>query len=255
MAANKRMARIAELRPRSTPGASVMQERDSWRLTIPAGAAGTYRLAQLDDYSRVPRRGLPHYPPYAFHVRARVSAEGLPGTWGFGLWNDPFGLSLGFGGTPGQLPALPETAWFFHASPPNYLSLRDDLPARGFFAGTFHSPRMPTPLLAPGLLALPLLAIRPVARMLRRLAGRMVKQSAAAIDTDVTAWHEYAIDWKNDKTVFTMDGLISLETPLSPRPPLGLVLWIDNQYAAWTPQGKLGYGTLANPEAWLELSF
>jgi hypothetical protein len=44
------------------------------------------------------------------------------------------------------------------------------------------------------------------------------------------------------------------ESPVSPNPPLGLVIWIDNQYAAFTPDGKIGFGVLPNPEpAWLEI--
>jgi hypothetical protein len=36
---------------------------------------------------------------------------------------------------------------------------------------------------------------------------------------------------------------------------LGLVLWIDNQYAAFPPTGRLRIGSLLNPEsAWLELA-
>ena len=38
-----------------------------------------------------------------------------------------------------------------------------------------------------------------------------------------------------------------------PTPPLGLVLWIDNQFAAWTPEGRLGYGVLENAAAWMEI--
>jgi hypothetical protein len=45
-----------------------------------------------------------------------------------------------------------------------------------------------------------------------------------------------------------------METSVSPRPPLGLVIWIDNQYAAWHPDGKIGFGVLENTEpAWLEI--
>jgi hypothetical protein len=37
--------------------------------------------------------------------------------------------------------------------------------------------------------------------------------------------------------------------------PLGLVIWIDNQYAAWRPDGTLRMGVLANPHpAWMEIS-
>jgi hypothetical protein len=42
---------------------------------------------------------------------------------------------------------------------------------------------------------------------------------------------------------------------VSPHSPLGLVIWIDNQYAAFTPEGRLGFGALENPEpAWLEIT-
>jgi len=90
-------------------------------------ASAELSLAQLDDYARTPRSRLSHTPPWTLQVRARASSVDLPGTWGFGLWNDPFGLSLGFGGgKPLRLPTLPQTAWFMQASRPNWLSLRDD---------------------------------------------------------------------------------------------------------------------------------
>jgi hypothetical protein len=41
---------------------------------------------------------------------------------------------------------------------------------------------------------------------------------------------------------------------IHPRGRLGLVIWIDNQYASLPPDGHVGYGTLANDQpAWLEL--
>jgi hypothetical protein len=33
-----------------------------------------------------------------------------------------------------------------------------------------------------------------------------------------------------------------------------LVYWIDNQFAAWDPEGHLAYGTLENPAASLEIN-
>src|SRR5512144_3136865 len=112
--------------PRTTSGAQVVRlTSGGWRLEIPAGSAGRYRLAQLDDYSNLPRRAFPWQAPLSLSLRARASQSSLPGTWGFGLWNDPFALSLGFGGER-RIPALPNAAWFFFASAPNYLSLRDD---------------------------------------------------------------------------------------------------------------------------------
>ena len=67
-------------------------------------------------------------------------------------------------------------------------------------------------------------------------------------------WHNYALEWQAQWVLFQVDGRVIFETPLSPRGRLGLVLWIDNQYAAWRPDGRLGYGTLSNPDAWLEIT-
>ena len=99
----------------------------------------------------------------------------------------------------------------------------------------------------------PLLALRPASRLLRRLAGRLVQQDGSALGVDVTQWHEYSIHWQADAVAFLVDGAEILRTPLAPRGPLGLVIWIDNQYATWRPDGRLGYGTLENPAAWLEI--
>jgi hypothetical protein len=182
----------------------------------------------------------------------------LPGTWGFGLWNDPFSLSLGFGGATRRFPALPDTAWFFHASPPNYLSLRDDLPAQGFLAATFRSSRLPALLLAalsPGLV---FFTLPPLARLLRRLARQMIRQAAVLVDGEgkcsPAGWHAYQIGWYQDKVTFAVDGETILETPVSPRGPLALVLWIDNQYAALPPNGRLSFGALPTAQpGWIEI--
>jgi hypothetical protein len=243
----------------STPGSQVSPVGESvWRLEVPAGADRKYRLAQLDDYTGTPRRKLPWRPPLSLSLRARASAEALPGTWGFGLWNDPFSLSLGFGGGTRRFPALPNTAWFFHASPPNFLSLRDDLPAQGFLAATFYSTALPAPILAvcsPGLV---LFTIPFVARLLRRLTRRLVQQGAAGIGAGSqfasADWHGYQMAWDQDRVIFSVDGETILNTPISPRGPLALVIWIDNQYAALPTSGRLSFGALPNPQPmWIEV--
>ncbi len=250
-----------------TPHGKITEIADRWLMEIPNGARGTYRLAQYDDYTHLRRDQFPHVPPLtlppsgtvrqaqgnAVSLRARVSAADLPGTWGFGLWNDPFGLSLGFGGTASRLPALPQAAWFFYGSKENHLSFRDDLPANGFFAGTFRSPAIPSLLLAPAALTLPLLPIRPLSRWMRKITSKIILQSAVPVEVDVTKWHEYKIEWRCNGCSFFVDGQPILETPISPRGQLGLVIWIDNQYAAWTSDGRAGWGTLANPAAWMEI--
>ena len=244
------------LSPRTQGGGQVspLDGADGRRLSLPPGPAGQYRLAQLDDTFSLPRSHFLWTPPITLSLEARVSAPDLPGTWGFGFWNDPFQASLGLGGAGRQLPALPSAAWYFYASPPNYLAFRDDIPAQGLLAATFRSPRLPAPLLAAGLPLLPFLKWRWAARRLRRLASRIIHQDAALLTGDCTQWHHYQVEWGKEKTVFQVDGNVELETLVSPRGRSGLVLWIDNQYAAFTPEGKVGFGMLSSSQpGWLEL--
>jgi len=246
---------FAALRHSLTPGSQITQVYNgTWRLEIPAGAAGQYRLAQLDDYSQLRREEFPWRPPISLQVRARASAEAIPGTWGIGLWNDPFSLSIGLGGGRRRLPALPNAAWFFFASPHNYLSLRDDLPASGSLAATFQSTLLPAPVMALSALLLPMLALPVTARLFRRAGRRKVRQDAASFSARLTDWHSYHMEVESGEVRFGLDGRTLYATPLAPIGPLGLVVWIDNQYAALPPQGKLSYGTLSNPEpAWIEI--
>lgn len=251
---------LPRLTPRFTPSARVEElARDAshYRLTVPAGGADSYRLAQLDDYSTLARRKFPHHS-LTLSLSARTSSSSLPGTWGFGLWNDPFGLSLGFGGRPFRLPALPNAAWFFGASRENYLSFReqgrgDPAPASGFMVQTFRSPRF-HPLLMPAGLALPFSRIAT-----RRLLGQVIAEEGVELSrSDVrvapTDWHRYRLEWSPTRVSFEVDDVQVFESAVSPNPPLGLVIWIDNQYAAFTPEGRIGFGVLENPEpAWLEI--
>jgi hypothetical protein len=238
-----------------TPGARVENPGEAhWRLSIPAGPAGSYRLAELDDYRGLRRQSFPWNPPFQMSLRARASTGLVQGTWGFGLWNDPFGLGLLSRAGGARLPVLPEAAWFFFASPPNHLSIRDDLPAQGALAATFHSVCWPAALLALGLPAYALLAIPPAARLLRRLARRFVRQDALALQIDPTEWHAYRMEWLQGAVRFQVDDRLVFQTGMAPRGPLGLVIWIDNQYAAFPPDGRLRYGTLpSEEETWIEV--
>ncbi len=244
-----------KMNPLITPGSSVTDVgTGAWNLEIPPGTKGSYRLAQIDDYSTKTRRSFPWQPPVTLSLKARVSAPDISGTWGFGFWNDPFSLSLGFGGGSRRFPALPNAAWFFYASHQNYLSFHGDLPANGFLAATFRSPAWPPPILALGVPALPFLIWKPTVRLLRRLARRVVHQDAAQIDIDLTQWHQYSLNWQNNSVRFAVNGKVIFDTSVSPKASLGFVLWIDNQYAALSPVGGLGYGTLLTEEvSWLKV--
>lgn len=237
----------------TSPGASVETTRQGWRLSIPTGAEGAYRLAQMDDYRGRSRDRFLHQPATQIGLRARASSAALPGTWGFGLWNDPFSLSIGFG-SGRRFPALPNAAWFFFASPENHLSLRDDLPGRGALAASFRSPTLPAPVLGLAGIGLPLLVLRPLSRWLRRTASGVIWQDALALEIDPTRWRHYSLKWGQEQVLFEIDGKQVLQSAVSPRAPLGLVIWLDNQYAAWKPDGRLAYGTLPTPaECWIEI--
>ena len=245
----------AELKPSLTAGAQIIPaDSGGWRLEIPAGPARRYRLAQWDDYCGLPRRRFRWGAPFHLSLEARASSADIPGTWGFGVWNDPFGMALPGGRRGLYFPALPQSAWYFFAAPPNYLSLRDDLPAQGFLAATFRSWSGPIGLLSPGALALPLLVWPAAARLLRRLARRFVRQSGAGLAIEPHSWHAYELFWDVEQVRFVVDGVETYATPIVPHGPLGLVIWVDNQYAAFTPQGRVRYGYLAASQpAWIEI--
>jgi len=245
-----------ELAVRTTPGAAVNALGGcGWRLSLPPGPARAYRWAQLDDYQTLPRARFRWTPPLRLSLSARVSSANLPGTWGFGFWNDPFSVGLGLGGMARRLPAPPDTAWFFYASEPNYLALRDDHPAVGFLAATFASARVPRWVVAGGLPMLPALLWRPTARLVRRLLRHWVREDAASLAVDPTKWHDYVLECAPDGVRFCIDQNLVWETSVAPQNRLGLVLWIDNQYAAFPPTGRLRFGTLESPDpSWLELS-
>jgi hypothetical protein len=226
---------------------------DAWRLSIPYGPSGGYRVAQLDDYPRRGRRTFRWRAPLELRLRARVSSADFPGTWGFGFWNDPFGVYLGIGAER-RVPTLPNAAWFFYASKENYLALSDHHPAHGLLAATFAAPHLPPALLIAGTPALLLLLWRWWARLMRRVGRWVVQDDAAALDIDPTTWHTYRLVWLPDRVAFHVDGGLAYASSTCPGGPLGFVTWIDNQYMAFTPGGRLRFGTLAGPAASLELT-
>jgi hypothetical protein len=262
-----------KLTPRSTPYASVEEilRGSAYHLSLPSGKADQYRLAQLDDYTKTPRNRFSLCFPLSLSLSARTSSDSIAGTWGFGLWNDPFGLSLGFGGNPFRLPALPNALWFFGASKESYLSFRRSgrenpaptFPANGFIAQAFRAPKFHALLILAGL-ALPFSR-----KLTRRILGKVIdedglqlwsheaQQQAVGLQSqsvDPTQWHRYRLEWREKRVRFEVDDVQVFESHVSPHPPLGLVIWLDNQYAAFTPEGKIGFGVLENTEpAWLEI--
>jgi hypothetical protein len=243
-----------KLIPRHTKNADVKEmsgESSHYLLSLPTGKANEYRLAQLDDYTKLKRGQFPLRVPVACSLSARTSSNSIPGTWGFGLWNDPFGMSIGFGGNPLRLPALPNAVWFFGASEESYLSFRPSSMKRaynGFLAQSFRAPRFHPSLVLAGM-ALPFSR-----KTTRRFLEKIIDEDAICLTVDSTEWHRYRLDWRENRVSFEVDGAPVFESPVSPKSPLGIVIWIDNQFAAFTPQGKIGFGVLENSEpAWLEI--
>jgi hypothetical protein len=236
-------------------GGRVRAEDVSARLTIPPRKQG-YANAQLDDYHELGRGNLPWRPPLTFGVTARAFSPSPTGTLGFGLWNDPFSVSLGGGGMARRLPAAPQAAWFFYGSAPNDLSLGRQQPGQGWMAMTLRSRRVPAALLAaPASAALLLARIPPLRRPLFRLMERAISVESAALDTPLDHWHEYRLEWRAEAVEFKVDGHPVLRSGIAPREPLGLVLWIDNQFLCASPASGLRFGLIPTDcEQWLELA-
>lgn len=174
----------------------------------------------------------------------------LLGTAGFGFWNDPFVM------TEKRVPALPRALWFFYASPPSDIKLDLHTPGYGWKAATIDAARWPFLLLAPTIpVAVPLMRVESAYRRLWPIGQRAIGVSEAPVPQDMTAWHTYVIEWGLTAARFLVDGQVVLDCTTPPKGPLGLVIWIDNQYMVVTPQGRLRHGRLAKPgEQWLELA-
>ena len=129
------------------------------------------------------------------------------------------------------------------------------MPSQGLLAATFHARPLPSILLALGIPVIPLMAWPWAARRLRSLGRRLIKQDAEGLELPITEWHHYSLAWSPSRVVFRVDEGTVFETPVAPQGPLGVVIWIDNQFAAFSPNGRLSYGTMPNPDpAWLEIA-
>ena len=229
------------------------------RMVTAMTTVSRYANAQIDDYQGRARRDFLWRPPLTLVVRARFSHRasrsagdtGLCGTAGFGFWNDPFLM------TRSRIPALPRAIWFFYASPPSDIALDCGTPGFGWKAATIDALRPNAALLmltAP--LAVPLMNIRRIYRTFWPAAQRALSISEAEVPAEMTGWHTYTVEWGVKHALFQVDGKVLLDCQTPPRGPLGLVIWLDNQYLVATPWGRLRYGLLATPgEQWLEVEW
>ena len=238
----------------TTSGTGFLGRGSSSLLLGNSGASDqVYTNAQIDDYQGLPRADFLWRPPLRLTVRARFSHNSghLSGTAGFGFWNNPL-LMSGL-----RRLALPQALWFFYAGPDADMRMALDQPGWGWKAsvidtrtGGFMSR---TPLLA---LTAPLMR---VPFLYRRLWPSFQKAAGIAermLPSAMQDWHVYSIDWRRDRVRFYLDGGLLLETSHAPAGPLGLVVWIDNQFLQVAPWGLFGWGLVAKEVAqWLEIEW
>lgn len=238
-------------------GGRVERAGDLTRLILPAASHMTYADAQLDDYHAGSQRRFVNLPPQQLRLRARFSHPigVLKGTAGFGFWNHPFTQA-------GGVVAPPQNAWFFYASPESDMRVVRDVPGHGFKAAVLNTP-LPArdaggvraafgrATMAAGTLALKLPVI---SRLALEAARSIVSAREALLDVDITAWHDYDLDWRPDAAVFTVDGHEVLRAARPPRSALGLVIWIDNYRATASTSGDYAFACVDVPEPqWLEV--
>ncbi len=232
-------------------GGRVTESGGVTRFMIPPTTKRTYADAQWDNYHALRRSNFPNRPSLRLSLRARFSheAEQLGGTAGFGFWNDPFTLS------GGGILAAPNTVWFFAGSPPNDQYLCEGVRGWGWKAATLNTGRWPPMLVAPAALPAVLLTRVPgLGRPIMRLARRLIKARERLLDVKMTEWHAYEIAWESNMVRFDVDGNEVFRSEAPPAPPLGFVLWIDNQYAAASEAGEFGFGLVPHAEErWMEI--
>ncbi len=246
---------LGNLRPHLLGGGQVeMDGENGIHLSIPPTSSG-YADAQLDDYGGLSRADFPWTAPTTLRLRARASHPSPPGTLGFGFWNDPFGISLSGAGSLRRFPAAPQALWFFYGSPPNDFSFVDGGAGSGWKAAALRSVRYPAAVLVPGAAAAFVLASLPI---IRKWIVPLVRRQAAAteilLDAPLLEWHEYALTWRQDGSVFEVDGEVVADSSIAPHGPLGFVAWIDNQYAVLSETKGIRFGLLPTvAEQWLEI--
>ncbi|HEY0752471.1 MAG TPA: hypothetical protein VGD98_00715 [Ktedonobacteraceae bacterium] len=240
-------------------GGALTSEDAILRLSLAETLADHYSDAQIDDYGKLARVNFPWRPPLRMEVEARASLPAadtnsttasavLRGTAGFGFWNYPFSVR-------GDILMLPEAVWFFYASPPSNMALVPGLPGWGWKAQVVHAMRPGALLSTPPMVLSTALAVlsgktAPAARWMQRLSGA----HEALLQTELTTWHRYTLEWHAQEALFSVDGELVLRAPNPPVRPLGFVAWLDNQFAVATPRGVLRFGSVKTGAQWCEIS-
>ena len=120
---------------------------------------------------------------------------------------------------------------------------------------SLNSPSVPAALLLPAALgALALAQIPGPRRWVMTRALRAAQAKETRLDASLDEWHEYGLRWMPRMAEVQVDGRQALTVEDPPRSPLGLVIWIDNQYAIASPENGFRFGIVPTAqEQWLEI--
>lgn len=228
-------------------GGKIEEHAAVTRFSIPPTSSRAYADSMWFNYHGLRRTDFPNKPTTRMTLRARFSheADQLGGTAGFGFWNDPFTLS------GGGLLAAPNCVWFFAASPPNDQYLCEGVQGWGWKAATLKTHWIIAPLAAVGIAfaQIPFLG-----KPIMKIGRKMIAAREKLIEAKMTEWHEYSLVWEQNQATFAVDGVTVLISPAPPQCPLGFVLWIDNQYAIASEDGKFKFGMIEHEEErWMEV--
>jgi len=216
--------------------------------SLEGAGAGELSDAEINDHRHHARENFPWTPPLSMEVRARFShpAGELLGTAGFGFWNAPYDWEGGIG-------VPPNWVWFFYASPPSDVSLTPGQPGNGWKAAMLNGGKGMGPLM--GLVDL-VTRMPLTSRVFLGLAYRTLSMGDRLLDTDMTGWHTYSLQWRREAALFQVDGREVYRVAKPPTLPLGFVAWMDNNCASMTPAGGLETRLLAVPHRqWLEIDY
>lgn len=235
------------LREHLVNGGHIERAGNRYRLIIPPTSADTYTDAQLDDYEHTLPRRFANHPPQRLCLRARCSHQALKGTAGFGFWNHPFSRD-------GSLLESPSNVWFFYSSPESDLQVARGMPGHGFKAAMLNGGQWPKGFVAVAGRAFNLVLKIPFISALAMTTARAaVNAREAMLDVDMTAWHEYEVEWLPETVIFRLDGRELLRAPGPPRGSLGFVAWVDN-YRATASSGEYQFAYVRTTETqWMEL--
>jgi hypothetical protein len=216
-------------------GAANVQQ-DTGALTLRVMPSNGYSNAQMDDYHTAAGMRFRWQPPLRMTVRARFEGD-IRGTAGFGFWNHPF--------APNERGVrLPQSIWYFFASPPSNMALAQGVAGCGWKAATLDAKRWQFLALLPAApLGVLLMRIPALYSRLWSIGQRAIGVSEQLLDARLMqAAHTYTLEWRGDSAAFAVDDILVHHAPFSPHGTLGFAAWIDNQYAIVTPQGQFGFG-------------